>query len=95
MASSELTEAELSTAPAMVLRATAQLDGCWRQWQRWRSQPHALEMAGRETLADVHTRVAGALEELFVELVDGRAAAVFTHDAAARAAVAWTLGTGP
>jgi hypothetical protein len=60
------------------------------QWQRWRSQPQALEMEGRETLADLHARVAGALEELFAELVDGRAAVVFTHDA-----VAWALGTGP
>ena len=33
------------------------------QWQRWRSQPHALEMEGRETLAELHTCVAGALEE--------------------------------
>ena len=65
------------------------------QWQRWRSQPHALEMEGPETLADLHARVAGALEELFAELVDGRAAVVFTHDPVARAAVAWALGTGP
>jgi 2,3-bisphosphoglycerate-dependent phosphoglycerate mutase len=65
------------------------------QWQRWRSEPHALEVEGRETLADLHTGVAGALEGLFAELVDGRAAVVFTHDAVARTAVAWALGTGP
>jgi hypothetical protein len=32
--------------------------------------------------------------ELLADLVDGRAAVVFTHDAVARAAVAWTLGAG-
>jgi broad specificity phosphatase PhoE len=64
-------------------------------WQRWRSEPHALEVEGRETLADLNTRVAGALDELFAALVDGRAAVVFTHDAVVRAAVAWALGTGP
>lgn len=65
------------------------------QWQRWRTAPHALELEGRETLADVNARVAGALDELFADLVDGRAAVVFTHDAVVRAAVAWALGTGP
>jgi broad specificity phosphatase PhoE len=65
------------------------------QWQRWRSEPHALEVEGRETLADLNARVAGALDELFAGLVDGRAAVVFTHDAVVRAAVAWALGTGP
>jgi broad specificity phosphatase PhoE len=65
------------------------------QWQRWRSAPHALEVEGRETLADLNARVAGALDELFAGLVDGRAAVVFTHDAVVRAAVAWALGTGP
>ena len=64
-------------------------------WQRWRSEPHAFEVEGRETLGDLNTRVAGALDELFVGLVDGRAAVVFTHDAVVRAAVAWALGTGP
>jgi broad specificity phosphatase PhoE len=64
-------------------------------WQRWRSEPHTLEVEGRETLADLNNRVAGALDELFAGLVDGRAAVVFTHDAVVRAAVAWALGTGP
>ena len=64
-------------------------------WQRWRSEPHALEVEGRETLADLNARVAGALDELFADLVDGRVAVVFTHDAVVRAAVAWALGTGP
>ncbi len=64
-------------------------------WQRWRSEPHALEMEGRETLAELNARVAGALEELFAVLVDGRAAVVFTHDAVVRSAVAWALGAGP
>jgi glucosyl-3-phosphoglycerate phosphatase len=54
------------------------------QWQRWRSEPHALEVEGREILADPNARVAGALEQLFAELVDGRVAVVFTHDAGAR-----------
>ena len=65
------------------------------QWQRWRSEPHALEVEGRETLADLNVRVAGALDELFADLVDGRVAVVFTHDAVVRAAVAWALRTGP
>jgi probable phosphoglycerate mutase len=65
------------------------------QWQRWRSEPHALEVEGRETLADLHTGVAGGLEGLFAELVGGPAAVVLTQDAVARAAVAWALGTGP
>jgi len=64
-------------------------------WQRWRSEPHALEVEGRETLADLNARVAGALDELFADLVDGRVAVVFTHDAVVRAAVAWALGAGP
>jgi broad specificity phosphatase PhoE len=64
-------------------------------WQRWRSEPHALEVEGRETLADLNARVAGALDELFADLVDGRVAVVFTHDGVVRAAVAWALGTGP
>jgi probable phosphoglycerate mutase len=38
-------------------------------WQRWRSEPHALEVEGRETLADLNARVAGALDELFADLV--------------------------
>src|SRR3954447_6118225 len=65
------------------------------QWQRWRSAPHALEVEGRETLAELNARVAGALEELCAELGDGRVAVVFTHDAVVRAAVAWALGSGP
>jgi broad specificity phosphatase PhoE len=64
-------------------------------WQRWRSEPHALEVVGRETLADLNARVAGALDELFADLVDGGVAVVFTHDAVVRGAVAWALGTGP
>jgi broad specificity phosphatase PhoE len=47
---------------------------------------------GRETLADLNARVAGTLEQLFAELVDGL---VFTRDAVVRAAGAWVLGTGP
>jgi broad specificity phosphatase PhoE len=38
-------------------------------WQRWRSEPHALEVEGRETLGDLNARVAGALDELFADLV--------------------------
>lgn len=64
-------------------------------WQRWRSEPHALEVEGRETLADLNVRVAGALDELSADLLDGRVAVVFTHDAVVRAAIAWALGTGP
>src|SRR3954449_5464617 len=68
----------------------------WPQhWQCWRSEPHALQLEGRETLADLNARVAGALDELFADLLDGRVAVVFTHDAVVRAAVAWALGTGP
>src|SRR3954452_16025558 len=38
-------------------------------WQRWRSEPHALQLVGRETLADLNARVAGALDGLFADLV--------------------------
>jgi broad specificity phosphatase PhoE len=65
------------------------------QWRRWLSEPHALEVEGGETLADLNARVAGALDDLFAGLVEGRVAVVFTHDAVVRAAVAWALGTGP
>ena len=54
----------------------------------------SLQVEGREILADLNAR-AGALGELFADLVDGRVAVVFTHDAVVRAAVAWALGTGP
>ena len=64
-------------------------------WQRWRSEPHALKLEGRETLADLNGRVAGALDELFAGLAEGGVAVVFTHDAVVRAAVAWALDTGP
>ena len=64
-------------------------------WQRWRSEPHAVEVEEARTLADLNARVAGALDELFADLVDGRVAIVFTHDVVVRAAVAsWALGTG-
>jgi broad specificity phosphatase PhoE len=63
-------------------------------WTRWRSDPHALEVAGRESLAALNVRVADALDELAERLVVG-AVVVFTHDAVVRAAVAWALGTGP
>jgi broad specificity phosphatase PhoE len=43
---------------------------------------------GGESLADLNARVAGALDELFGDLVDGRVAVVFTHGAVVRAAVA-------
>jgi broad specificity phosphatase PhoE len=66
-----------------------------KHWQRWRSEPHALEVEWRETLAALNARVAGALDELVAGLLDGRVAVVFTHDAVVRAAVAWALGTGP
>ena len=52
-------------------------------------------MEGRETLADLNARVAGALDDLFADLVDGRMAVVFTRDGVVVAAVAWALGTGP
>jgi broad specificity phosphatase PhoE len=64
-------------------------------WQRWRSEPHTLEVEGRETLADLNARVADALDDLFAGLLEGRVAVVFTHDAVVRAAVAWALDTGP
>lgn len=65
------------------------------QWRRWRSEPHALVIEGRESVAELNARVSEALDELVADLVDGGAAAVFTHDAVVRAAVAWALGTGP
>jgi broad specificity phosphatase PhoE len=65
------------------------------QWQRWRSEPHTPKVEGRETLADLNARVAGALDELFAGLLEGGVTVVFTHDAVVRAAIAWALGTGP
>lgn len=64
-------------------------------WRRWRTEPHALEIEGRESLAVLGARVAAALDELVVGSVEGRAAVVVTHDAVVRAAVAWTIGAGP
>ncbi|HEY8739238.1 MAG TPA: hypothetical protein VIN56_01420 [Candidatus Dormibacteraeota bacterium] len=37
---------------------------------------------------DLNARVGGALDQLFADLVDGRVAVVFTHDAVVRAAIA-------
>ncbi len=65
------------------------------EWQRWRTEPHTLQLHGRETLAELNVRVAEALEELAPESVVAGAAVVFTHDAVVRATVAWALGTGP
>lgn len=65
------------------------------EWQRWRTEPHRLQLHGRETLAELNARVAEALEELTSESAVAGAAVVFTHDAVVRAAVAWALGTGP
>src|SRR3954452_16579886 len=62
-------------------------------WRRWRSEPHVLQVEGRETLADLQGRVAGGLDELFADLVGGRVAVLFTHAAVVRAAVASALGT--
>lgn len=65
------------------------------EWHCWRTEPHRLELHGRETLAELNARVAEALDELTSESVFGDTAVVFTHDAVVRAAVAWALGTGP
>jgi broad specificity phosphatase PhoE len=62
-------------------------------WATWRSEPHRLEVDGRETLAALNSRVGEALDELAASA--GGAAVVFTHDAVARAAIAWALHTGP
>jgi probable phosphoglycerate mutase len=99
--------ARLDRAPAVDDRFGELRVGLWEgyvedetaeQWpeqrRRRRSEPHALEVEGRETLADLNARVAGALDELFAGLLEARLAVVFTHDAVVRAAVAW-LGTGP
>jgi broad specificity phosphatase PhoE len=50
---------------------------------------------GRETVADLNARVAGARDELFAGLLEGRVAVVFTEDAVVRVASAWALDTGP
>jgi broad specificity phosphatase PhoE len=50
----------------------------WPQhWQRWRSEPHALEVDGRETLVD-QNRVAGALDELCAGLVEELTEVIYT-----------------
>ena len=65
------------------------------EWQRWRTEPHRLQLQGRETLAELNARVAEALQELESDSVVAGVAVVFTHDAVVRAAVAWALGAGP
>ena len=65
------------------------------EWQRWRTEPHRVQLHGRETLAELNARVSEALDELASESVVAGRAVVFTHDAVVRAAVAWALGTGP
>lgn len=65
------------------------------EWRCWRTEPHLLEMHGRETLSALNGRVAEALDELAAESVKPGVAVVFTHDAVVRAAIAWVLGTGP
>src|SRR4051812_16147921 len=41
-------------------------------WEQWRSEPHALGLAGRGTLGHLKAPVAGALDELVPEVVRGR-----------------------
>jgi len=70
------------------------------EWRIWRTVPHTLDVAGRETLAGLNARVGAALDELCAELADdgdadAGVAVVFTHDAVVRAGVAWALRTGP
>ena len=62
-------------------------------WATWRSEPHRLEIDGRETLAALNLRVGEALDELAASA--GGAAVVFSHDAVARAAVAWASRPAP
>lgn len=63
-------------------------------WHTWRTEPHALDIEGRETLAELGNRMADLLDELTGASTMG-AVVIFTHDAPVRAAVAWALGTGP
>src|SRR4051812_27453044 len=63
--------------------------------RRWRTEPPCSRGARARDLADLHARVAAALDELFAALLAGRVVVVFTHNAVVRAAVAWALGTGP
>lgn len=65
------------------------------EWNVWRTAPHTLELAGRETLPELNARVGAALDELVDSLVEGGTAVVCTHDAVVRAGVAWALGVGP
>ncbi len=65
------------------------------EWRRWRTEPHLVQMHGRETLFELNARVAEALDEMAAESAVPGVAVVFTHDAVVRAAIAWVLGTGP
>ncbi len=65
-------------------------------WKSWRTDT-TFRPEGGESLADLRTRVAGALEELFAE--DGAGArshdgdvVIVSHVSPIKAAVAWTLG---
>jgi broad specificity phosphatase PhoE len=50
---------------------------------------------GRETQRELNARVAAVLDELACSSAAYGAVVVWTHDAVARAAVAWALRTGP
>lgn len=83
----DVSEVDVAMAAPGSVRVAAE------HWRRWGSKRHALEVEGRETLADLNACVAGALDELFADLVGGGVAVVFTCHAIVRAA-AWALGTG-
>jgi leucine-zipper of insertion element IS481/Histidine phosphatase superfamily (branch 1) len=60
---------ELRSGTARAIRRTRSPSGGRSIGSDGRSEPHALEVEGRETLADLNARVAGALDELFADLV--------------------------
>ncbi len=65
-------------------------------WRSWRSDP-TFRPEGGESLADLRSRVAGALDELFAEEGSGARrrdgdVVIVSHVSPIKAAVAWTLG---
>ena len=87
---------ELRVAPWEGLTEVEIAEAWPDDWRVWRSEPHRLEIEGRETLGELNARVGAALDALASSgAASDEVVALFTHDAVIRAAVAWALGVGP
>jgi len=63
-------------------------------WARWQSDP-AWSPGGAESLADVSSRVAAALDDVRGSAAGGTPIVIVTHVSPIKAAIGWALGTGP